>query len=494
MKFNLPRWVLAILALVFILRIPSFFEPYYYGDEMIYLSLGQGIRQGLTLYKDVHDNKPPLLYLTAAIAGNLFWFKTILCIWNLITIVFFYKLVEKIFPQKEKLYKIASFLFAVLTTIPLFEGNTVNSELFLIGFTIMGLYILLPKNPTSQKVSIGQVFIAGGLFGLGTLFKVPAMFDAPIIVAYWLITNDFKNWGKVIKNSFILFLGFITPILITFVYFFFKDALPEYIKAAFLQNVGYLSSFRPGDIQKPFYIRNAPLLIRAFIVFFGTLILFISRKKLTKNFILICLWTLFGLFAVTLSERPYPHYFVQVVAPISLLLSIFFTEKSVEQSLTVIPLLLIFVVPVYYKFYYYPTASYYGRFINLATKRINKESYFQSFSPTLSRDYEIAKFLILSSKVSDRAFMWDSDSASVYALSHRLPGIKYVADYHIIDYSNKQMVANELNSNPPKFIILTSVNPYPELNILLKNKYLLINQIQNANIYSRMSGNTTVVK
>jgi MFS superfamily sulfate permease-like transporter len=74
---NLPNWLLGILALIFILRIPSFFEPYYYGDEMVYLTLGQGVRQGLTLYKDIHDNKPPLLYLTAAVAGNLFWFKVI---------------------------------------------------------------------------------------------------------------------------------------------------------------------------------------------------------------------------------------------------------------------------------------------------------------------------------------------------------------------------------------------------------------------------------
>src|SRR3990172_7191171 len=91
-KIKLSHSILGILALVLILRIPSFFEPYFYGDEMIYMTLGQGVRQGLTLYKDIHDNKPPLLYLTAAISENLFWFKTILAFWNLVTIVVFYKL------------------------------------------------------------------------------------------------------------------------------------------------------------------------------------------------------------------------------------------------------------------------------------------------------------------------------------------------------------------------------------------------------------------
>lgn len=480
-KIHLPAWVVGILALVLILRIPSFFEPYYYGDEMIYMTLGQGMRQGLTLYKDIHDNKPPLLYLTAAAAGNLFWFKAILCFWNLITIAFFYKLASKFFDKNKKAQVISTLIFAILTTIPLFEGNIVNAELFMIGFSIIALYTLLSDTLSSKKI-----FFAGVLFGLGTLFKVPAAFDLPIIVFYWFITNDFKNYPRVIKNTIILGLGFISPILFTFGWYYMKGALPEYIRAAFLQNVGYLSSFRPGDIQKPFYIRNGPLLIRAAIVFVGTIVLFLFRKKLSKKFILFCLWVLLGLFAVTLSERPYPHYFVQVLAPISFLFGMFFAEKNIEQALVVIPLALSFLVPFYYKFYSYSTKDYYLRFINFATGRINKTEYFQSFSGTVNRNYKIADFLTTVTMPSDRVFMWDSDSATVYALARRLPPIKYVADYHITDYSSLSEVAKELAANPPKFIILTSGHTYPNLNTLLRKKYLLINQIGNSNIYGRL--------
>ena len=191
---DFPNWVLAILVLVLILRIPSFFEPYYYGDEMIYLTLGQGIRHGLLLYRDIFDNKPPLLYLTAALAGNLFWFKAILAFWNIITVAFFYKLAAKLFAKNERVQVVSTFIFAILTTIPLFEGSIVNAELFMIGFTIIALYILLSENLNSKNL-----YIAGMLFGLGTLFKVPAAFDAPIIVIYWLITTDFKDWGKLLK-------------------------------------------------------------------------------------------------------------------------------------------------------------------------------------------------------------------------------------------------------------------------------------------------------
>src|SRR4030067_1377709 len=101
-KIHTPNWLVAVFAVVIILRIPSFFEPFSYGDEMIYLTLGEGVRQGMTLYKDIHDNKPPLLYLTAAVAGNVFWFKAILAFWNIITIVFFWHLAKALFTKNER--------------------------------------------------------------------------------------------------------------------------------------------------------------------------------------------------------------------------------------------------------------------------------------------------------------------------------------------------------------------------------------------------------
>src|SRR3989339_1860830 len=87
-----PLWLEILFAVLLILRIPSFFEPYYYGDEMIYLTLGEGIRQGTPLYSGLHDNKPPLLYLAAAISGSLVWFKVFLAVASLISIVLFAKI------------------------------------------------------------------------------------------------------------------------------------------------------------------------------------------------------------------------------------------------------------------------------------------------------------------------------------------------------------------------------------------------------------------
>ena len=478
---DIPGWLIVVLVVVFILRIPSFFEPYYYGDEMIYMTLGQGVRQGLTLYKDIYDNKPPLLYLTAAVAGNLFWFKAILSFWSLATIFLFYKLTCLIIKKNKKIQKISTIIFSLLITLPPLEGLTANSELFMIAFTIGALLILLKKS-----VSNKHIYLAGVLLGIGALYKIPAAFDAPIIVIYWIITQGFKNWKKILKNTFILVLGFSTPILITFIWYFAKGALPEYIKAAFLQNVGYLSSYRPGDVQKSFIVRNCPLLVRGAIVLLGSSVLFLFRNKLSKIFILLSLWILFSLFAITLSERPYPHYLIQAAAPVSILISMFLAEKSVEQSLVVLPLALTFFVPVFYKFWSYPTWDYYINFVKFISGRETKQEYFNNFSQNVTRNYQIAKFLSDSSTRSDMVYIWDPDSSAIYSLSRRLPPTIYVADYHVLDYSSKKTEAEKIEKAIPKFIILTAEHPFDELMPLIKNKYLLINQLWDANIYSRI--------
>ena len=482
-KLHLPNWVVGILALVIILRIPSFFEPYNYGDEMIYMTLGQGVRQGIPLYSGLHDNKPPLLYLTAALAGNLFWFKAALAAFNLASIVVFFKIGKVLFEKNRKLRKIATVIFALATTLPLFEGNLANAENFMMLPTLIAVFILLTKAKTFKNL-----FLAGFLFGLATLYKVPAAFELLLIPLFWLITTDLnkKSLTEIIKNSFYMAIGFATPILMTFVWFFFKGSLMDYIRAAFLQNVNYVSSWRPSDTQKPFLVKNAPLFIRAFVVILGLGLLTFARKKLSKPFILVSIWLLLALFAITLSERPYPHYLLQAMAAVSFLFGMFFADKSKEQAFSVIPLALAFFVPTYFHFWLYPVSSYYLRFLDFAGGKITKEVYFSGFSGTTKRNYQIADFLARSTASSERVFIYDPDAPVIYALSRKLPPIKYVVPYHINDYSSKSDVAKEIAKSPPKFIILAGGQNLNGLSPLIKKKYMLIQQVSDANIFSRI--------
>ncbi len=489
-----PLWLEIFFAIILILRIPSFFEPYYYGDEMIYLALGEGIRQGIPLYLGLHDNKPPLLYLTAAIAGNLFILKVILAFWNLLTVYAFWKLVSHLFPNKPRLQNISTIIFGLLTTLPLLEGNTVNAELFMIGPIIFAFWILLSKPNT-----IKNLLISGMLFSFGSLYKIPAAFDILGIIAFWIIYPagarfsymKFK-WQSIkefLLKSIYLSIGFMLPIGLTFVWYYLAGSFKEYLIAAYLQNFGYVSSWRASNYpQIPFLVKNAPLLIRAGIMFLGFGSLWLLKTKLSKNFIFLSAWLLATLFAVTLSERPYPHYLIQSVAPISILLGMIFTLKTIEQSLTILPLTLAFFVPFYYKFWYYPTISYYQRFISFATKNISKNEYFNSFSTNINSNYKIADFIAKSSYKEDKVFVWSNDSSAIYSLSRRLPPTKYVADYHFLDFSNSLETINVLSQTKPKFIVITSNSfPFPELNNFVNENYYIISAVNETQIWLHLN-------
>ena len=483
--FHTPNWLFVLLAAVLILRIPSFFEPYSYGDELIYLALGEGIRQGIPLYSGIHDNKPPLLYITAAIAGNLFWFKAILAFWHIITVFIFWKLSEVLFPKKEKTQIVATSIFALLTTIPLLEGNIVNAELFMIGPTILAFYILLTKKLTSKNL-----LLSGFLLSISALFKIPAAFDIPAIVIYWLIIQnklDIRSLLKVAKRAFIILIGFAIPIGLTFIWFYLSGSFKEYLVAAFLQNFGYLSSWRPDDVQKPFLEKNGPLLMRAGIVALASLILYLKRKRLSKEFMFATIWLFLSLFAVTLSERPYPHYLIQSVAPIAILAAILFTSAKIEQVYTMIPLFFAAFIPFYFHFYHYETFSYYNRFIKLASGQITKQNYLNTFGSQVPRNYEVAKFVVSSTDKKDKIFVW-GDGVPIYALSDRLPPGKYVADYHIKDFSSNSETLEVIKKNMPELIIiLPDSNPFIELDYFIKKNYGLSENIDGAQIWKLLS-------
>ena len=155
--------LVVLLVLVVALRLPSLFEPYWYGDEQIYLVIGQGIRKGLVLYRDITDypNKPPMIYLLAAVAGSVFWFRFILLIWNLVHVAVVNLLLKKLFAGKKWLVWGGTLAFVLLTGLPILEGNIANGEIFMIMPVTLAMLLLWKQ----------QYFAAGLMFALGFLFK-----------------------------------------------------------------------------------------------------------------------------------------------------------------------------------------------------------------------------------------------------------------------------------------------------------------------------------
>lgn len=488
-KAHIPTWLLWVLILVFVLRIPSFFEPFWYGDEMIYLTLGEALRRGLVFYRDIHDNKPPLLYLLAAVAGNVFWFRVILTFWTLTTVYFFWRLARLLFVRSQKLVKIAVTSFAILTSIPLLEGNIANAEVFMIGPIILGFWLLFEKGLTQTRI-----FLAGLAFGLAALFKIPASFDLAAIGVFWLAGLSLtklksKDLWEFAQKVLFLAAGFLLPILVTILYYWIAGALERYLVAALAQNVGYLSSWRVPTDGQTFFDRNGPLLTRGGITLLisGVAAYLYQKKRVSSGFFFVSSWFAFSLFGALLSERPYPHYLIQVVPSFSLLLGVLFAGAARERFYPLPLLAFLGVALIFYKFGYYAVFPYYENFLLWTTGSRSNTAYFASFDRRVPRTYEVASYISRHTTLEEPIFVWGNDTA-IYALSRRLPPGRYVAAYHINDFAGQEETISALRSSPPSYIVLIEgERDFPQLEAYIEESFILIQEVEDAQLYKRVS-------
>jgi 4-amino-4-deoxy-L-arabinose transferase-like glycosyltransferase len=225
-----------------ILRLPSLFEPYWYGDEGIYLTLGAAIRKGLILYSQIHDNKPPTLYYLAAIGQTVFGFRLLLSLFMIPTIYYFYRLSLNFFSQK--ISQFITFVFLIITSIPFLEGNIANAEIFMLLPTILGFLIFI-----KAKKNIDYLW-SGLLLGLAFTIKVPVIIEFGFLFL-WLFISNLKNFKTksftIILNLFTFGLSFLIPIILFGIYFAIKGAFLLFLGSALLQNFSYLSSWATGS-------------------------------------------------------------------------------------------------------------------------------------------------------------------------------------------------------------------------------------------------------
>src|SRR3990167_2443375 len=101
LDYKYSLFVSTVILVFILLRIPSLIEPYWYGDEGIYQVIGQAMREGRTLYSEIWDNKPPLLYIIYALFnGDLFYIRAASAVSGVLSIIFFFLLAKKLFKSR----------------------------------------------------------------------------------------------------------------------------------------------------------------------------------------------------------------------------------------------------------------------------------------------------------------------------------------------------------------------------------------------------------
>ena len=501
---RLDRWldrhiaILLFLFLMLILRLPNLFEPYWYGDEGMYLTIGNALRDGKILYLDIIDHKTPLIYYFAILPGQTYFRLAMIAWMGLATINFFH--LAKTFFRRTPLIHLATLIFVLLTSLPALEGNIPNGELWVMGFALLGwrlalaapAYRRLIENKSISQTSATQskrwLFLSGVSFGLAILTKVPAVFDmAAVFIPVWLLICSALAKQKPSSLAAIgrqtwaliwpIILGTFTPIFFSIIYFAWRGAGGAYLDYGLLYNFRYVKSWGL-PFHHPLLIFLFSLKGKIILTAIITILISLNRKKTVWQ--IAAIWLLFALFGATLSNRPYPHYLLQIVPPLALFIAAIFQKSPKPAKIAHYPLFLIgnasivillFAAITLLKFGFYPTIDYYRRFGQLLNRQITFDQYGQKFNP-LAVDNQKAADIIRRSGVK-QIFIWGTNPM-LYALSQTYPVGRFTVSFHIKDFqAQKETVAN-LNANPPLFIVTMNDERewLPGLDQLLENGYL----------------------
>lgn len=461
--------LLLVLGIFLVLFLPSLFEPLSYGDECIYLTLGQAFNRGKVFYRDIHDNKPPFLYLIAALAGGkLFWLRLINLAVNLLHLGLIYELIRKLTKNKN-LALVSGLLFTLGYLI--FEGRTANAEMFMMFAASLASYLIWSN---WSKLKFKHFLGAGLLFSFGFLFKVPAGFDfIGILLALFVFSLNKINRETIKQKLFSrklwgMVFGFISPIILSISYYAIQGGIEPYVRSALLQNIGYLSSWQGGSSE----------LIWRFLFLIGlTILLFLAREKFSQKYLYFQLWFIFALFGALLSGRPYPHYFIEIVPSLAILIGLILNTKKVLPKVTAsFSIGLVIFAHLYYQFWWYPILPYYQNFIRYTTGKINKQKYLKYWGNQTEQNYQIAELTKRNSAPDDRIFVWGEGSC-VYALSERLPPGRYTVNYHINDFDGKKETMEAIKQNNPKIIVKQrqEKQTWGRLDLYLEENYRLLN-------------------
>ncbi len=483
--------LLLLLLLTIILRLPSLFEPFWYGDENIYLAIGQAMRHGRILYHTITDypNKPPLIYLFAALVRYVSTFRLLLLFWNLINVFIIHNLAAR-FSHSKWIAALTTLLFIFLTSTPYLEGNVANAEIFFIMPTTFALLLLTskPRHPKTLKSKLLlHHFLAGICLGFAFLFKIHVALDITALGLFFYLFDKKLSLQlplQLLKARYIwiALLGLSLPILITMLLWAVQGVSPASLFFNATGSTGYVSVWNNSNFLLQ-TIGFDSLQSRALLLLVLTLILWFIRRHLHPQVTFIILWTTFTLFAALLSGRPYPHYLIQLTPPLVLGLAVIYRKSKPNLFAAVATTILVAAAIIRFDFSHYPIFSYYRNFISYATGQITQNQYYRQLDHRMPRNYALATYIRRITLPGDSIYIWGTEPG-VYVLANRSPVEKLVTSFHVADLNYYHPTLQALtNTLPPVIVVIESEwRHFPGLHTFLADHYNLIQRISDPDL------------
>ncbi len=478
-------FLICVLFGFFLLRLPSLFEPYWYGDEGIYEVIGLALRNGRQLYTGIWDNKPPLLYYIYAIfSGDQFWAKLLSLVAGIAAVVTFFCVARKLFPKNNKIIFVTTGVFAFLFATPLTEGNIANAENFML-FPILLAALFIIKATDKTKHQMILLLGSGLLLGIAFLIKIVALFDCAAFFLFFVIATykNIKHIPQQILKVLPYIVGFFLPLFITVGFFALKGNLKDFIQSAFFSNVGYVGY---GNY---FLIPQGFLILKLMLLSLVVLFVFIKRKVLSKEQSFLILWLTFSVFNALFSQRSYTHYILVAIPSVCLYIGLLMQEELHKKFLFAFGMVALFILIISFPQILLLNRSflYYQNYLQFVTNHKSVTDYYAFFDSHTPRDYDIATYI--NSKMQEKngnvsdgqIFVW-GNNGQIYKLTNSLPPGRYIVAYHINSKQAIDETVAALKKTNPQFVIVLPEQGEP---LYLPKQYQEKLIIDDATIYEK---------
>jgi hypothetical protein len=342
-RLNSLFHIFSLLLLVVIIKVPFFGGKLpILLPELEWMLVGEKIHHGSFLYKEVWTNVGPL-------SAFVYWaidisFGRVQAVYEFIAIliVYFQALyftfacnTRQTFLEKNY---IPGLVYVILMSLS-FDMSKLSPVLLSTTFLLFAFNKLIKQMERREGVS-DEVFEVGLYIGIAALFHQPSM----IFIA-WSIASLIFFTNANLRQHFLAILGFVLPLFLVGLYFYFYNSLEEF-KYNWFSGIFRIKQYTLEDFKSAFIAVTVPISL----AFLGFLRLtqasrYNSYQQRTQQIML--LWSVVSLLGLFLSPNVAPMQFIIFVPCLAYFITGFFLHikgKFLPEILfTILFLFIVFV-------------------------------------------------------------------------------------------------------------------------------------------------------
>lgn len=471
-------------AALFVLRLGGVLEPMG-PDQGVYATIGWGLGRGLTLYRDLWEQKPPAIYLTyrAAFAvfgtrvPSIFWLDLIAAI---VTAAFLFDLTRRLRGVSFAALTLVVFAFASLPAARFTLGGFLErsvSETFITPLAAGAAWAAIVG---LDQPSVGWPLLAGVLVGFAGCFKQTALIYWPAMAVWTWTATDLR---RAIRFAVWAGVGAAIMPAILIAWLAAHGALGDAWVALVEFNVAYL---RLGGIglsgtlnrfahELWLHLKTDEVwAVGSFAAVVGAVsVLRLRASPAARIPWLGILWLAAGLIAVVANgPRLFPTYFMPSLVPLSLL-SAWLIDQAVaapSRRPVAVAALALFIGLMLVRSGSIPrAASMIAWDARYASGTLDRDAYLSRFRSREAQSFsaednaQLADYVRTHTLAADRIFVFGM-SAGTYFLSGRLPASRFLWAYapasRMIDRPEFRLetLAASLDRVAPRYIVLQRHN------------------------------------